>query len=70
MHRPDVDQIVNEILVDMFKREKDAASEVDASSVPEFEEAFGNLLQEDDETSLVVMRKIWKELQAVHQRGR
>jgi len=70
MQCPEIDQIVNEILVDMSEREKDAPSEVDASSVPEFEEAFGDLLQDDDETSLVVMRKIWKELQAVHHRGR
>ena len=70
MQRQDVDQIVNDILIDMSKREKDATPRAESSSVPEFEDAFKDLLQEDDETSLIVMRKIWRELQAVHHRGR
>ena len=69
MRTQHIDQIVNEILTDMSNREKDAASQMDASSIPDFEEAFGDLLQEDDEASMDVMRKIWKELQEVHRKG-
>jgi len=57
-----IDQIVNEILTDMSHRENDATAPADISSVPNFEDAFGELIQEDDETSKGVMRRIWKEL--------
>ncbi|MCB2146898.1 MAG: hypothetical protein KQI81_10515 [Deltaproteobacteria bacterium] len=61
-----VDQIVNEILTDMSHREKDTTGHRDISSVPGFEEALGELIQEEDETSRDVMRRIWNELQAIH----
>lgn len=58
-----IDQIVNEILTDMSQRETDATAHTAQSSVPNFEDAFGELIKEDDETSRDVMRRIWKELQ-------
>ena len=61
-----IDQIVNEILIDMSHREKDATGHRDKSSVPGFEEALGELIQEEDETSRDVMRRIWNELQGLH----
>ena len=64
-----VDQIVNEILTNMSHRENDATAHTDISSVPDFEDAFGELIQEDDKTSVDVMRRIWKELQGTHRTG-
>ena len=61
-----VDQIVNEILTDMSQRENDTTNHTDISAVPNFEDAIGKLIQEDDETSRDVMRRIWRELQETH----
>ena len=63
-----VDQIVNEILIDMANRDEHATSHPDVSPVPDFEDAFGTLLQEDDATSKDVMRRIWNELQNAHRK--
>jgi hypothetical protein len=60
-----IDQIVNDILTDISQREKDATTHMYGSSVPNFEDAFGELIQEDDETSKDVMRRIWKELKDI-----
>jgi hypothetical protein len=62
-----IDQIVNEILTDMSHREKDATNSAEPSSVPKFEDAFGEVIQDDDEISKDVMRRIWEELQSTHQ---
>ena len=64
-----IDQIVNEILTDMSHREKDATGHTDISSVPGFEEALGEFIQEEDETSRDVMRRIWTELQGNQFKG-
>ncbi|WP_319405310.1 hypothetical protein [uncultured Desulfosarcina sp.] len=61
-----IDQIVNEILTDMSHREKESTGPMDISSIPNFEEAFGELIKEEDETSRDVMRRIWNELQDTH----
>ena len=61
-----IDQLVDEILTDMSHREKDATTPSDISSVPDFEDAFGTLIQDDDETSKDAMRKIWKKLKHTH----
>jgi hypothetical protein len=57
-----IDLIVNEILTDMSHRRKGSAVHADPSPVPDFEDAFGELIQEDDQTSRDVMHRIWKEL--------
>lgn len=64
-----IEQIVNEILTDMSRREKDSAGRKEISSVPDFEDAFGELIQQEDEASRNVMRRIWKELQQTHRTG-
>ena len=61
-----IDDIVNEILTDMSNRQKTAPDHMGTSSIPEFEEAFGAMIPENDETSNVIMRRIWKELQETH----
>lgn len=61
-----IDQIVNEILTDMSHRKKNTADPSDLSSVPNFEDAFGKLIEDDDETSRDVMHKIWTELKHTH----
>ena len=66
MRTPFIDQIVNEILTDMSHREKNAGDRADKASVPDFEDAFGKLTQDDDETSRDAMRQIWKELKQSH----
>jgi hypothetical protein len=60
MQTEDIDQIVNDILTGMSHRQRDAAPA--PSPVPDFEDAFGQLIQEDDQTSRDVMHRIWKEL--------
>ena len=66
MHTQYIDQIVNEILTDISHRDKNATAPSDISSVPNVEDAFGKLIQDDDETSKDVMRRIWKELKLTH----
>ena len=66
MRTQEIDQIVNEILTDMSRREKNAGDPADKSSLPDFEDAFGKLTQDDDQTSKDVMRKIWRELKHAH----
>ena len=56
-----IDQIVNDILTGMSHRQRDAAAHPNPSPVPDFEDAFGQLIQEDDQTSRDVMHRIWKE---------
>lgn len=62
MQTEDIDQIVNDILTGMSHRQRDAAAAPAPSPVPDFEDAFGQLIQEDDQTSRDVMHRIWKEL--------
>ena len=61
-----IDQIVNEILTDMSHREKDVTTPAEPSSVPQFDDAFGEIIQDDDEMSKDAMRRIWEELQNTH----
>jgi len=61
-----IDQIVNDILTDMSHRENKATAPADRSCVPDFQDTFGKLIQDDDETSKDVMRRIWKELAHTH----
>lgn len=65
MRTEDIDQIVNEILTDMSHRENNTSASADRSSVPDFEDTFRKLIQ-DDESSKEAMRKIWKELTHPH----
>ncbi|WP_372682866.1 hypothetical protein [Desulfosarcina sp.] len=65
MRTADIDQIVNEILTDMSHRENNISASADRSSVPDFEDTFGKLIQ-DDESSKEAMRKIWEELTHPH----
>lgn len=58
-----IDQIVSEILTDMSHRQKGTAAHAEPSPVPDFDAAFGELIDEDDQTSRDVMHRIWKELQ-------
>jgi hypothetical protein len=62
MPTPYIDQIVKEILTDMSHGKKSATAPADSSSVPDFEDTFGKIIQDDDETSRDVMRRIWNEL--------
>jgi hypothetical protein len=57
-----IDQIVNEILADMPLRQKGTGAHAKPSPVPDFEDAFGELIKNSDETSRDVMHRIWKEL--------
>lgn len=66
MRPREIDQIVNEILSDTSHREKHAGGPTDKSSVPDFEDAFKKLTQDDDETSRDIMRRIWRELKQSH----
>ena len=58
-----IDQIVNDILTDMSNQNRGAAPPANAASVPDFDDAFGEIFQENDKTDNDIMRKIWKELQ-------
>ena len=60
-----IDQIVSEIMTDMSERQK-TTGPTGGSSVPDFDDAFGDLIQDDDVASNAVMRRIWKELQVAH----
>jgi len=66
MQTQTIDQIVNDILTDMSKQNRGAAPHTDAASVPDFDDVFGEILQENDKTDNDIMRKIWKELQETH----
>jgi hypothetical protein len=61
-----IDQIVKDILTDMSRREKSATATGNISSAPNFEDAFGRLIQEEDEIDRDVMRRIWEGLQETH----
>lgn len=60
-----IDQIVSEIMTDISKRQK-TTNQTGNSSVPDFEDAFRDLIQDNDDASNVVMRRIWKGLQDAH----
>jgi hypothetical protein len=62
-----IDRIVQDILSDMYQRKKDAAPEPEPSAIPLIENSFEELIQEEDEESKEVMRRIWKQLHAAHQ---
>ncbi|BBO75764.1 hypothetical protein DSCW_31810 [Desulfosarcina widdelii] len=66
MQTQTIDQIVNDIMTDMSKGNRGAAPRANAASVPDFDDAFGDILQENDKTENDIMRKIWKELQETH----
>jgi hypothetical protein len=61
-----IDQIVNDILTDMSSRSRRTAPRANAPSVPDFDDAFGEIFQGNDETDNDIMRRIWKELQETH----
>lgn len=63
MNTHDIDQIANEILIDMFNREKGVVSHPEPSVAPNLKDAFETLIQEEDETGKLFLSKIWKELQ-------
>ncbi|WP_319521843.1 hypothetical protein [uncultured Desulfosarcina sp.] len=66
MQTQTIDQIVNDILTDMSDRDRGAAPHANAASVPDFDDAFGEILQGNDATENDIMRRIWKELQETH----
>lgn len=66
MQTQTIDQIVNDIMTDMSKGNRGAAPHADAASVPDFDDAFGEILQSNDKTDNDIMRRIWNELQETH----
>ena len=63
MYTEDIDQIVHDIVSDMYRKGKVGKVDPDRSAAPDLEDVFEELIHEEDETSKQVMRKIWKELQ-------
>ena len=61
-----MDEMVSEILSDISDRKNETSSRSNISSIPSFDDAFGELLQDNDATSNRVMRRIWEELQETH----
>ena len=63
MQTQTIDQILNDIMADMSRGNRGAAPHANAASVPDFDDAFGEILQGNDKTDNDIMRKLWKELQ-------
>jgi hypothetical protein len=63
MQTKQINQIVDEIISDISKRDKTATADPESCAMPGLEDVVEELIQEDDETSRQVMRTIWKELQ-------
>jgi CRP-like cAMP-binding protein len=65
-----IDQMVQEILTDMYSKEKDTATKPETTAFAFPEDAIEEFIQEDDEIGKNVMRKIWRELIETQHAGR
>ena len=69
MQTQTIDQIVNDIMTDMSKGNRSVAPHADAASVPDFDDAFGEILQNNDKTDNDIMRRIWNEMQKTNRKS-